>query len=497
MKTLRGKIFLFVSLLIILPSLPLSYFVLQLLEKSYRIGVNERVESALEGSLEISTDLYQMHKSTLQSLLKNFVNKKDISTDQITAKIKNTFKEANSKISLLDEFDYQKALVPSQAIKRFLKEGKKIIVWPDPNHKTLYALTLLNENRVLQIVYPLPESFQNSASQIQEVNQIYKTLSFVRKEIRTSFLYTFLTIYSLGLLVTLFVLFKISKKITNPIKLLTAATKEIGKGNLSYQINISGQDEFALLASSFNRMVGELSENQKKIIELEKMATWQQLARRLAHEIKNPLTPIQLMAQQMRDSYTESDASYKETINECYEIIEEEVESLKRLVREFSDFARLPEFRIENQTIQPLIDTIAKLYRQANIKVEMPGQKIYLKYDSEYMKRALINIVDNAIAACDAENQILIKITEEQKTIEIKLTDRGQGIKPENLTKIFEPYFSNKRSGVGLGLPIVKKIVEEHGGKINVKSVVGKGTTVTIILPKLSKVDDRQLEIGD
>ena len=121
MKTLRSKIFLFISLLIILQSLPLSYFVLQLLEKSYRIGVNERVESALEGSLEISADLYQMHKSTLQSLLINFVNKKDVSTDQITKKIKNTFTEANSKILLLDEFDYQKTLVPSQAIKRFLK----------------------------------------------------------------------------------------------------------------------------------------------------------------------------------------------------------------------------------------------------------------------------------------------------------------------------------------------------------------------------------------
>jgi len=497
MKTLRSKIFLFISLLIILPSLPLSYFVLQLLEKSYRIGVNERVETALEGSVEISADLYQMHKSTLQSLLIDLVNKKDGSTDQISTKIKNTFKEANSKILLLDEFDYQKALVPIQAIKRFINEGKKTVVWPGPNHKTLYALALLHGNRVLQIVYPLPESFQNSASQIQEVNQIYKTLSFVRKEIRTSFLYTFLTIYSLGLLVTLFVLFKISKKITNPIKLLTAATKEIGKGNLSYQINISGQDEFALLASSFNRMVGELSENQKKIIELEKMATWQQLARRLAHEIKNPLTPIQLMAQQMRDSYTESDASYKETINECYEIIEEEVESLKKLVREFSDFARLPEFRIENQTIQPLIDTIAKLYRQANIKVEMPGKKIHLKYDSEYMKRALINIVDNAIAACDAENQILIKITEEQETIEIKVADRGQGIKPENLTKIFEPYFSSKRSGVGLGLPIVKKIIEEHGGKIGVNSVVGKGTTVTIVLPKPGKVDEYREDVNN
>ncbi|UCE07035.1 MAG: HAMP domain-containing protein, partial [bacterium] len=294
-----------------------------------------------------------------------------------------------------------------------------------------------------------------------------------------------LTIYGIGIIISLMVSYRISKKITQPIEQLTTATYEIGKGNLSYRVDLSGQDEFALLTASFNRMVKELSENQKKIIELEKMATWQQLARRLAHEIKNPLTPIQLMAQQMRDSYRGDDPSFQKTLTKCHEIIDEEVESLKKLVREFSDFARLPEFQIEQQSLNPLINTIKELYQQNNLRVELAEHEVVFKFDHEYLKRSLINLVENAIAASSDESPILLKVDDKENHIEIVVADQGEGIAPEHHEKIFEPYFSTKRTGVGLGLPIVKKIIEEHQGKINVISTKGKGTTVKITLPKL------------
>jgi nitrogen fixation/metabolism regulation signal transduction histidine kinase len=480
MKTLRGKMYLFVALLLILPSLPLSYFVLQLLERSYRIGVNERVESALDGALQISADLYQMHKSQLQSLIQQLTDQEQISKEQIEA----TLKGADFHLHSVKELDFENTLISIEAINRFLKEKNSNQIWPSPDHQLLYALARVNESDLLQIAYPLPESFQQSASQIQEVNQIYKTLSFARTDIRRSFLFTFLTIYGIGIVISLMVSYRISKKITQPIEQLTAATYEIGKGNLNYRINISGHDEFALLASSFNRMVKELSENQKKIIELEKMATWQQLARRLAHEIKNPLTPIQLMAQQMRDSYRGDDLSFQQTLSKCHEIIDEEVESLKKLVREFSDFARLPEFQIELQSLNPLIDTIKELYQQNNLKAELPEHEIIFKFDHEYLKRSLINLVENAIASSRDESPILLKVDDKDNHIEIIVADQGEGIAPEHREKIFEPYFSTKRSGVGLGLPIVKKIIEEHQGEINVASIKGKGTTVKITLPK-------------
>jgi len=480
MKTLRGKMYLFVALLLILPSLPLSYFVLQLLEKSYSIGVNDRVESALDGALQISADLYQVHKSQLQSLIDQLTNQDQISKQRIEA----TLKGIDFHLHSVTELDFENTLISIEAINRFLKAKTSSQTWPSPDHKLLYALARINENDLLQVAYPLPESFQQSASQIQEVNQIYKTLSFARTDIRRSFLFTFLTIYGIGILIALMVSYRISKRITHPIEQLTAATYEIGKGNLNYRIDVSGQDEFALLASSFNRMVKELSENQKKIIELEKMATWQQLARRLAHEIKNPLTPIQLMAQQMRDSYRGDDPTFQQTLSKCHEIIDEEVESLKKLVREFSDFARLPEFQIEGQSLNPLIDTLKQLYHRNNLSIELPEHDIVLKFDHEYLNRSLINLIENAIAASSDESPILLKVDEKDNRIEITIADQGEGIDPEHLEKIFEPYFSTKRTGVGLGLPIVKKIIEEHQGEINVTSKKGKGTTVKITLPK-------------
>jgi nitrogen fixation/metabolism regulation signal transduction histidine kinase len=485
MKTLRSKIFIFVSLLLLLPALPLSLFIMQLLDKSYSIGVNERVESALDGALEISADFYQMHKMRLQSFLNHLVKDKPVSSDKTAAKITRDLPEAEYQIIKLTETDINKIIIPISTIKKFIDKKIPQIVWPAADHSKLYALAYINKDQLLQIEYPLPESFRRAASQIQEVSQIYKTLGLVRANIRRSFLYTFLIIYAGGVLIALIVSYLISKKITRPIEALTAATKEIGKGNLNYRISVTGHDEFGLLASAFNQMVKELMESQRKIIDLEKMAAWRQLARRLAHEIKNPLTPIQLMAQQMRDKYTGNDKDYKNTLNECCDIIEQEVGSLKKLVAEFSDFARMPQVQPAKQDICQLLESIQKLYRHADIKTELPAGPVEFAFDYEYMKRALINLVDNALAASKPDSPVILRLKEkENNKIEISIIDKGQGISPDNLEKIFEPYFSTKNSGVGLGLAIVKKIIEEHGGIIKVDSTINAGTEFTIILPR-------------
>ncbi|MBN1350119.1 HAMP domain-containing protein [candidate division KSB1 bacterium] len=485
MKTLRGKILLYVSLLLILPSLPLSYFVLQLLDKSYAIGVNERVRLALAGGLNISADLYQMHKSLLQMVIDDIQSTDYPSSTEIAQKIKTTLSGAKAEFLSPTELNSAQSLIPADVSRQFATQKNASYLWHGPDHKTLYAIATLGHGQLLYITYPLPQSFQQSASQIQEVNQIYKTLGFAQKELRTSFLYAFLSIYSIFIIIMLLVLIQISKKISRPIGQLVGATREIGKGNLGYRIHPKGKDEFAILAAAFDQMVEELASNQKKIIELEKMATWQQLARRLAHEIKNPLTPIQLMAQQMRDAYHEHDPEYQKLLNECYEMIDDEVESLKKLVREFSDFARLPEFQIMKQALNPLIKGLQTLYQGNRLEIDLPETDVEIEFDNDYLKRALINLVDNAIAASEPEAPVLIEVRDKEEIVEIAVTDRGHGIAPDYLEKIFEPYFSSKRTGVGLGLPIVKKIIEEHKGEITVTSAVGAGTTFTVNLKRV------------
>jgi two-component system nitrogen regulation sensor histidine kinase NtrY len=230
-------------------------------------------------------------------------------------------------------------------------------------------------------------------------------------------------------------------------------------------------------------MVTDLAQNQRRIIELEKMATWQQMARRLAHEIKNPLTPIQLMAQQLVDKYPGSDPDYREILKESYDIIEQEVDSLKTLVRAFSDFARLPDFQPVAHDLKQVLVTIQKMYQPADIRLDLPDEPIEYTFDYDHLKRALINLVDNALAAQEGNGTVEITLVRNEQRIQIRITDHGMGIAKENMVKIFEPYFSTKKSGVGLGLAIVKKIIEEHNGEITVSSQLQKGTTFLIQLP--------------
>lgn len=482
MKSLRSKIFVFICLLLIFPAIPLSIFIMQLLEKSYRIGVNERVESALDGALHISADFYQIHREQLQ----RWIDKIQINTLQDTQTIIEEIVKFNPKMKYYFRpiNDPSPGIITYSSIQKFLDENKKKIIWPDGEHTRLYAVVLLQNDNILEIEYPLPESFQSAAKSIQEVNQIYKTLGFVQSDIRRSFLFTFLSIYLIGVILALIISFFISKRITKPIEQLVLAADEVGKGNLSYQIPGKGNDEFAVLGSAFNRMVVDLAKNQIRIIELEKMASWQQLARKLAHEIKNPLTPIQLMVQQMCDKYEGKDKVYEKLLTDCCTIIEDEVESLQRLVREFSDFARLPEFKLYKQDILPLLESIQKLYNHVNLEISSPDGPIEVKYDFDYLKRVMINLIDNAIAAAGDEKPIEIGLVNNNKFVQIDVTDQGEGIAVENLNKVFEPYFSTKRSGVGLGLAICKNIIKEHDGKIEVKSELEKGTTFSVFLPK-------------
>jgi len=483
MKTQRSKIFLFVALLLLLPALPLSILIMNLLDRSYRIGVNEKVESALDGGLKISAEYYQLRKTRLSALIEHITQTEKIAQDDISKPIQDEFPES-SVFVLTDGEDVQDSvLISVEALNKFRQSGLKFIVWPSADRKILYALIRLIENKTYAVLYPLPQAFRESAQNIQEVSQIYKTLGMVNTEIRRSFLYTFLLIYGCGVLLALFVSYFISNKMTQPIKKLIAATEEIASGNLDYRINIKQQDEFRKLANAFNHMVEELKKNQKKIIELEKMATWQQMARRLAHEIKNPLTPIQLMAQQIVDKYSGSDPDYLKILRESYEIIEQEVDSLKLLVRSFSDFARLPDFQPAIHDLKQLLVTIQKMYQHADIQLDLPQDGVECQFDYDHLKRAVVNLVDNALAAQNGKETISISLKIRREHIQIDISDQGTGIEKEHLDKIFEPYFSTKQTGVGLGLAIVKKIVEEHDGRISVISRIRKGTTFSIQLP--------------
>lgn len=220
----------------------------------------------------------------------------------------------------------------------------------------------------------------------------------------------------------------------------------------------------------------------------QRIAAWQEVAQRLAHEIKNPLTPIRLSAQRIRKKFRENSPDLNEAIYEGITTIEREVESMMSMVNEFSRFSRLPEIHLKSGNISEVIFTTASFYQNAYPKVlfsfEIPQNIPNILFDYEQMERIFKNLFENSIEAMKMVGEIKIKITLQDKYLLISIRDTGPGIPEEVRTRMFLPYFSTKRKGTGLGLAIVARMLEEHGGKIEVDKEYDQGASVIIYLPR-------------
>ena len=298
-------------------------------------------------------------------------------------------------------------------------------------------------------------------------------------ELYSIYILTFIIIF-----VFLFTIFTF-KLITGPLERLQSATQKLSKGNLSIQIPESRYSPLNELILSFNSMVNELDQTRSKLIATEKDAVWREMARAMAHEIKNPLTPLQLTSERLEMKYLESHDEALKILPRSLEIIKEEISNLKRLTVEFTKFARLPKAEPEEFKLSECILDIIKSYENdANIqfKTDYPQETIYA--DKFQLRQVLVNIIQNGIQACDENPEITIYVEEKNKGyISINVTDNGKGIPEKEIPMIFEPYYSKRKKGTGLGLAIVKKIIEQHGGDMSVDSTVNDGSTFCINLP--------------
>ncbi|NMB99989.1 MAG: GHKL domain-containing protein, partial [Thermoanaerobaculaceae bacterium] len=220
----------------------------------------------------------------------------------------------------------------------------------------------------------------------------------------------------------------------------------------------------------------------------QRIAAWQEVAQRLAHEIKNPLTPIRLSAQRIRKKLRDNAEDLNEAIYEGTTTIEREVESMMSMVNEFSRFARLPEIHLKSGSIADLVLAAALPYQNAYSKVSfsfnIPDNIPNILFDQEQIERVIKNLFENSIEAMKMSGEIRVSIFEKDKYVVISIKDTGPGIPQEIRTKMFLPYFSTKRKGTGLGLAIVARILEEHGGKIEVDNEYSEGAGLLIYLPR-------------
>lgn len=230
-------------------------------------------------------------------------------------------------------------------------------------------------------------------------------------------------------------------------------------------------------------------DNLTKLEKMQRMAAWREVARRIAHEIKNPLTPIQLSAQRLRKRYPEILSEKDGVFDTCTATIIKQVDELKRLVSEFSQFARMPKINRQPNNLSLLVKETLFLYQEAHREIEFSCREQtplpVLNFDAEQMKRCIINLLDNAIAVLPQGGTIDIELSqaEEAETVLLKISDNGPGISRENKLKLFEPYFSTKKTGTGLGLAIVSTIITDHNGTIQVQDNFPQGSTFIIEIP--------------
>jgi two-component system nitrogen regulation sensor histidine kinase NtrY len=228
-------------------------------------------------------------------------------------------------------------------------------------------------------------------------------------------------------------------------------------------------------------MVGRLDTQRQRLSDMEKMATWREMARHLAHEIKNPLLPIRLTIEELRDMYKGDDPRFKELLEDSTRIVGDELASLQKLVKEFSSFARMPEMNPVPGSLEQLTRDVAQLYPQLEVSIESVKGVPEFPFDPDQIRRVLVNMFDNA-ASVDA-TRIDVSLGESNGEAILTFADNGPGIPAENIGRIFDPYFTTRETGTGLGLAMTKKIVLLHGGSIVATSKEGDGVTFEIRLP--------------
>jgi len=310
-----------------------------------------------------------------------------------------------------------------------------------------------------------------------DVNQIDLAGDIFEREIKLYSIFIFVF-----LILTVLIIFLISfGLITRPLSRLQSATKELAKGNLNIYVKEARFSPINDLIVSFNAMTAELIENRNKLIEAEKEMMWREMAQVMAHEIKNPLTPIRLQMQRMEYKYSMQSEDFDQIFKDGLRIVNEEVENLQTLVNQFRNFAKMPSANFQTYDLKKQLEEVVTPYEsQADVNLEIADELPEFYGDKMQMKQVFVNLIQNAIQSMNSDRTLNIRCAHKNGNFVISIEDHGEGIDEDDLDKIFQPYFTRKKKGTGLGLPIVKRIVQSHDGNIHVNSDKEKGTTFTI-----------------
>ncbi len=371
-----------------------------------------------------------------------------------------------------------------------------------PVRATVRERVVESRGRELRVAVEVtvPEVYFERLQEAGEVADVYSRLQRQSATVSDIYVWVFGVMAFLVIVVAFLIGAVVSRRVTRRVTVLAEASRKVGAGDLTVALPTSATDEVTELTKAFNDMVRDLRDSRTRIEYLQRIGAWQDFARRLAHEIKNPLTPIQLAAQEMDETYDGGDDAYRKKLEHARAIIEEEVATLRRLVGEFSAFAKLPRADLSpsdlRELMQSIEDSVPAILEDigsgtpapVEVRVSYATEPIPVRMDPMMLKRGVDNIIRNAIQAVyearpSGGGQVFARAYATGDAALIEVRDNGPGIAKENWDRVFDPYYTSKTEGTGLGLAIVKKVVLEHGGEVRLDGAPEGGARFTIELP--------------
>jgi len=309
---------------------------------------------------------------------------------------------------------------------------------------------------------------------------------------------------AIGILFAIALSMWIAARVSRPIEELARAAEEVAQGNWETRVRVHGRDEVGTLARSFNHMTSELTAQREKLIQSERVAAWRELARRLAHELKNPLFPLQLTVENLVRARGLSEEVFDEVFRESTQTLSMEIANLKTIIGRFSDFSKMPRPQLEQVNVTDAIARVVKLYfpglgavealtgidSRIECHIDLGASPLLLDADPELLHRALINLVLNAMDAMPEGGKLTLSAKSLGDRIEIRVADTGQGMTPEECERLFTPYYTTKQHGTGLGLAIVQSVVADHEGIITVESQPGGGAAFVLLFPRATSTNE-------
>jgi len=504
------------SVFTLIPSLVVAIFSLFLFNFGIQNYFDKQITNAVNNSYDVAKNYLEESKKNVQSdviLMSNGLNRAStlyysnpdrfkaiMRSEQLLRRIDDVYLIdglGNVLISnirdIADEF-----IIPSDENYDQALEGKPVFITNNLENKTtvMNKLTSLVDT-YLYISRNIDSEILRYLNETEQAVSFYYSVENSQTGIKVTFAIIYIIVVTLLLFLSTSIAITFASRLTKPIVNLIEASDAISKGTLDVKVpNIEADDEFKQLNANFNSMIDRLKKQQDKLLATERYEAWESVARKLAHEIKNPLTPIQLSIDRLREKYSSKISSDSEDFEKYLATINRQIKDIESLVNEFSNFARMPRPIFKKINIIDIINRsvdFIKMSSKNKISINTNHKKLIVNGDSEQLNRVFINLIKNSEEAFldlvkktpNFKGKIDIEIISNNDYIVVRLTDNGTGI--SDTKKVMTPYFTTKTKGTGLGLPIVSKIINEHSGDFLIKNKKdGNGVNIEISFPKIN-----------